>query len=72
VRPEDTDPNSTNCLLNSYANYVHQQQFGYNPYAFEIAKMVREGIMSREEGLGRFKDPPQSEHLDMIKQRLGI
>ncbi len=72
VRPEDTDPNSTNCLLNTYANYVHQQQFGYNPYAFEIAKMVREGVMSREEGLGRFEDPPQSEQLNIIKRRLGI
>ncbi len=52
-RPGDTDPNSTNCLLNAYANHVHQERFGYNPYVFEIASLVRRGILPREEGLRR-------------------
>jgi hypothetical protein len=71
-RPEDTDFNSTNCLLNAYANYVHQQQFGYNPYIFEIAKMVREGIMSREEGLLRVSDSSQTEQINLVKERLEL
>ncbi|NOZ26011.1 MAG: hypothetical protein GXO94_07995 [Nitrospirae bacterium] len=72
VRPDDTDPNSTNCLLNTYANHVHQQRFGYNPYALEIANMVRESVMSREEGLRRLSVRPRSEQLEVIRQRLGI
>jgi tRNA(Ile)-lysidine synthase TilS/MesJ len=71
-KPKDTDPNSTNCLLNAYANYVHQQQFGYNPYVFEIAKMVREGIMSREEGLLRVSGSPQIEQINLIEERLKL
>jgi tRNA(Ile)-lysidine synthase TilS/MesJ len=48
--PENTDGNSSNCLLNSYANQCHVDRFGYHPYAFEISSMVRNGHMSREEG----------------------
>ncbi len=51
--PRDTDANSTNCLLNGFANLVHQQKYGFHPYAFEIAGLVREGCMTREEGLAK-------------------
>jgi 3'-phosphoadenosine 5'-phosphosulfate sulfotransferase (PAPS reductase)/FAD synthetase len=50
VPPDDTDSNSTNCLLNAYANDVHIKRYGFHPYVWEIANMVREGIMTREEG----------------------
>lgn len=50
-RPDDTDQNSTNCLLNAYANQVHLKRYGFNPYAWEIANMVRAGVMSRGLGL---------------------
>lgn len=50
IEPEDTDSNSTNCLLNAFANEVHLQRYGYHPYAWEIANMIRQGVMSREEG----------------------
>jgi len=48
--PQDTDANSTNCLLNAFANKVHIKRYGFHPYAWEIANMVREGVMTREEG----------------------
>ena len=48
--PENTDGNSSNCLLNSYANQNHLDIYGYHPYAFEISNMVRSGYMTREEG----------------------
>jgi hypothetical protein len=54
--PEDVDKNSTNCLLNSFANKLHIERYGYNPYSFEIAEMVRSGIMSRNEGMGKIND----------------
>jgi 3'-phosphoadenosine 5'-phosphosulfate sulfotransferase (PAPS reductase)/FAD synthetase len=49
--PQGLDSNSTNCLLNTFANQVHIEKYGFHPYAFEIAGMVRTGIMPREEGL---------------------
>jgi tRNA(Ile)-lysidine synthase TilS/MesJ len=57
VPPDDTDANCTNCLLNGLANRVHLEQFGYHPYAFEIAGPVRQGHMSREAGLAKLSEP---------------
>ncbi len=72
VKPEDTDPNSTNCLLNAYANQVHLNRYGFNPYALEIAGLVREGSMSREEGLTRLSTTMDSEVVGAIRKKLGI
>jgi len=70
--PEDTDPNSTNCLLNCYGNAVHKQQFGFHPYAFELAGLVRQGMLDRDEAIARLSEPENSEMLDKVKCRLGI
>jgi hypothetical protein len=71
-RPDDTDPNSTNCLLNCLGNQVHVQQFGYHPYAMELAGLVREGYMSREEALDRLNAPPEPELVSQVADRLGM
>lgn len=64
VKPEDTDPNSTNCLLNALANYLHRQRFSFHPYAWEIAGIVRSGSMDREEGLHKVC---QDEDMTMVR-----
>ena len=71
-KPCDTDANSTNCLLNSLANQVHIDQFGFNPYAYEIAEMVRSGDMPREQGLERLNRPLPTEQIIGVKKILGI
>ncbi len=72
VSPEDVDKNSTNCLLNSFANEVHIKRYEFHPYAFEIAGMVRSGVMSREEGLKKISAPGNKETIDYAKKRLDI
>lgn len=52
-RPQDTDANSSNCLLNALANQVHKQRFNFHPYDYELAQLVRAGYLSREEALAR-------------------
>ncbi len=72
VKPADTDPNSTNCLLNALANYLHRNRFGFHPYAWEIAGIVRSDSMTREEGLEK---TTQEEDLAMVRhaaEKLGI
>jgi hypothetical protein len=71
-RPDDTDPNSTNCLLNSFANLIHVDQMGYHPYVMELAGLVREGYMEREEALGRLKIARESEIAATVSAKLGI
>jgi len=61
-RPNDTDPNSSNCTLNAFANQVHRTKYDFHPYVWEIANMVREGVMSREEGLEKI-EPPEDERM---------
>ena len=56
-KPDDTDPNSTNCLLNGFANQIHETQYGFNPYIFEISHLVRQGKISRQEGRERLLHP---------------
>ena len=72
VNPKDTDANSTNCLLNSFANQVHIEQHGFHPYAFEIAGLVREGCMTREEGLQRLSAEPDPKVIEYVMKKLGI
>ena len=70
--PRDTDPNSTNCLMNAFANQIHEEKFGFHPYAFEIAGLVRMGVLSREEGLKRLNEPGNEGIIEQVKQKLGI
>ncbi len=71
-KPQDTDANSTNCLLNSLANQVHIERFGFNPYAYEIAELVRKGCMPREEGMKRLNQPLPKKQIAEVKKKLGI
>lgn len=69
--PRDTDPNSTNCLLNGFACQVHQQKMGFHPYVMELAGLVREGYMSREEALARLEEEPAPEVIAAVSVKLG-
>lgn len=69
-RPADTDPNSTNCLLNAFAIQVHKDRFHFHPYAFELAKLVREGHLAREEALARLETPENAEVVAQVRRRL--
>jgi tRNA(Ile)-lysidine synthase TilS/MesJ len=68
--PEDTDSNSTNCMLNSYANVIHKNRFHFHPYAFEIAKLVREGYLDREEGLAKLEAEENTKVIDFVEKKL--
>lgn len=61
--PKDTDSNSTNCLLNAFANDIHIQRYRFHPYVWELANMVRDGVMSRDEG---YKKIYQEQSLELV------
>lgn len=69
-KPDDTDPNSSNCLLNAFANHTHRKKYGFHPYVWEIANMVRIGVMDRQEGLEKIEPPENQEMVDYSKQKL--
>jgi hypothetical protein len=71
-KPSDTDPNSTNCLLNAYANAVHMEQKGYNPYVLELANLVREGYLGRDQALERIATPERLDGVEEVKAKLHL
>ncbi len=71
--PDDTDSNSTNCLLNAFANATHLERHNFHPYVLEIANMVRQGVMSREEGMEKIYSSPQDPKMvEYAKKKLGL
>lgn len=71
-RPNDTDPNSSNCTLNAFANQVHRARYDFHPYVWEIANMVRTGVLSREEGIEKIEPPEDAEMVAYSQNELGI
>ena len=70
--PEELDANSTNCLLNSFANQMHIDRHGFHPYAFEIASLVRSGSMPREEALEKMTEKDVDVTKEYVKKKLEI
>ncbi|SPD74976.1 conserved hypothetical protein [uncultured Desulfobacterium sp.] len=70
--PKDTDTNSSNCLLNAFANQVHITRNGFHPYVWEIANMVRQGVMERQEGIEKIYTEQDSQMVKYAKDRLGL
>lgn len=58
-KPEDVDPNSTNCQLNSLGIVKHMENFKFHPYDYEMSMLVRLGKISREKALIRVEDPEE-------------
>jgi len=56
-KPDDVDPNSTNCRLNSLGIIRHREKLNFHPYDYEMSMLVRLGIISREDALKRVEDP---------------
>ncbi len=71
--PEDTDSNSTNCLLNAFANEEHIKKHNFHPYVLEIANMVRQGVMGRKEGIEKIYNSPQDPAMvAFARKKLGL
>lgn len=70
--PDNTDASSTNCLLNTLGNFIHEKKCGYNPYVQEISQLIRENILTREEGIEKLNKEVNSFVLESCLHKLGI
>ena len=71
-RPQDIDANTSNCELNSFANVTHKEKHRFHPYVFEMAKLVREGYLTREEALAKIEEPENPAMVKSVKKKLGL
>lgn len=72
IEPKDTDTNSSNCLMNAFANHCHIERHGFHPYVWEIANMVRQGVMKRKDGIQKIYSDQNIQMINYAKERLGI
>ena len=70
--PKDTDPNSTNCLLNAFANYIHKKKYGFNPYCYELSELIRDKKINREDALKKIDVVEDEEIIELISVEIGI
>jgi tRNA(Ile)-lysidine synthase TilS/MesJ len=70
--PMDTDTNSSNCLLNALANHCHLKRHKFHPYVWEIANMVRQGVVDRDQGIEKIYSKQNSDMVNYAKERLDI
>lgn len=70
--PQDTDSCSTNCLLNSVANYACMKQLGYHPYIGELSFLVRKGKITQKEAFEAEKIDENSYAIASSLKRLGL
>ena len=68
--PSDTDTNSSNCLLNAFANYRHIKRHKFHPYVWEIANMVRQGVMGRDEGIDKIYADQDEQMVEYARRKL--
>ncbi|SMF56895.1 hypothetical protein SAMN02745866_03653 [Alteromonadaceae bacterium Bs31] len=69
--PGDVDGCSSNCMLNTFSNHVHEKIFDYNPYELELSHLIRENLLSRSEAMDKLNQRPEN-LIPVIKERLSI
>ena len=70
--PENLDGCSSNCSLNAVGNMCHEKKYGYHPYALELSKLVRKGLLSRVEAIKKLAQTVEQRAIDQPLVKLGI
>jgi len=62
---------TTNCYLNFLSVYLSMKHYGYTHYHVEMSKMIRQGLLSREEALNLLEVNFGKELLSPVLEKLG-
>jgi hypothetical protein len=72
VHPERLDGCTSNCALNVVGNLCHEKKFGFHPYALELSKLVRKGLLTRDEALAKLSLQVPPADVDATLVQLGV
>jgi hypothetical protein len=72
VHPEKLDGCTSNCALNVVGNMCHEKKYGFHPYALELSKLVRKGLLSRDEALHKLSLQVEEHAVDETLIQLGV
>jgi deoxyribodipyrimidine photolyase len=62
---------STNCALNFISVFNSMRDYGYTHYHVEMSKMIRMGVISRDEALNDLQTNIKKSQLNAIAKKLG-
>ena len=62
---------TTNCYLNFISVYFSMKHYGYTHYHVEMSKMIREGLLTRQEALENLKIDFDKDFLNKIGKKIG-
>jgi hypothetical protein len=71
IEPEDVDGCSTNCIINCFNKFVHQQRYGYSPYELELSYLIRKSLLTRDEAIRKCEDQP-AKQIEYVSKELGF
>lgn len=72
-QPQESYPSgSTNCALNFLSVHNSMKYFGYTHYHVEMSKLIREGLMTREQALKDLEIKVDKDYLQNIVKKLGV
>lgn len=70
IDPDLKDHNSSNCLLNAFAIQNHLDKYHIHSYAFDLAALVRQGNMKREDAQEKLKVDSSDPSIQEVEHRL--
>lgn len=72
VDPDLKDHNSSNCLLNAFAIKNHLDKYHIHSYAYDMAALVRQGTMKREDALKKLEVNVSDPSIEEVKRKLKV
>ena len=72
IEPDLNDHNSSNCLLNAFAIKNHMDKYHIHSYAYDLAALVRQGNMKREDALKKLHVDISDTSIGEVQQKLNV
>jgi tRNA(Ile)-lysidine synthase TilS/MesJ len=72
IDPDIKDHNSSNCLLNAFAIKNHLDKYHIHSYAYDLAALVRQGNMDREDALKKLQVDISDTSIWEVQQKLNV
>jgi hypothetical protein len=72
IDPVLKDHNSSNCLLNAFAIKNHLDKYHIHSYAYDLAALVRQGTMKREDALQKLIFNVSDDSIEKVQRKLNL
>jgi tRNA(Ile)-lysidine synthase TilS/MesJ len=72
IDPDLKDHNSSNCLLNAFAIQNHLDKYHIHSYAYDIAALVRQGNMKRDDAVEKLKVNTDDPSIAEVQRELNL